>query len=308
MAEWCATAVAACRWLRTAGLVALSLLAGPLSAAESDTLQRLVQTGRIVLGARDTALPLSYLGPAGEHMGYHHDICLRLVAAIRQRFNLPTLRVMTVPTTLANRHALLNNRTIDIDCGHNPVNPSALQQALMAHATFISDVRVMTRSEFAGRSLVQQAGRPVGVIVGSTAVPALRALTRNAQLKAAEVTGRNAGEVFAMLEQGRVEAVAFSTPYMLALRALAPEPDRFVLRDEVLRTEPVALMFRLDDEKLHALANEVLAALMRSGEMARLYDKWFMQAVPGLPQPVGLPLSPALRRLFSEPGSEMLDL
>jgi len=81
-----------------------------------------------------------------------------------------------------------------------------------------------------------------------------------------------------------------------------------VLIDGVLRTDPLALMFRLNDENLHALANDVLAGMMKSGEMARLYDKWFTQPVPGLPQPVGVPLSPALRALFNAPGSEVLGM
>ena len=291
-----------------AALCAGVVVAGPAVADEMDTLHSLARSGRIALGVRDTAVPMSYLGPAGLHIGYQQDICLRVVAAIRQRFDLPQLQVVNVPTTLANRHALLNNRSIDIDCGPNPVNAAALQQALISHATYVTEVKVMTRAEFAGRTLVEQATRPVGVVVGSSAVPALRTLTRNVGLKPVEVTGRSDGEVFAMLEQGRVESVAFSVPSLLAQRGQSADPTRYVMRDEVLRTEYLALRFRLDDERLHALANEVLATLMRSGEMAQLHDKWFMQPVPGLPLGLGLPLPPALRKLFSEPGSEMLAL
>ncbi len=298
-------------WAVCCLLAWLLLWAPPLARAAGpvpDTLLRIVQTGRIVLGARDSALPLSYLGPQGDFIGYHIDLCMRVVAALRQRLDLPQLKVMVVPTTLATRYALLNNGTVDIDCGHNAVNPGSLQQVLMAHATFLSHTRVMTRAEFQGRALAEFAGRPVGVIVGSTAVPALRARARDSPLKFTEVAGRTAGEVFQMLEQGRVEAAAFAEAYLMAWQMRGGEAQRWVLLDGVLRTEPVALMFRLEDERLHALANEVLAALMRSGDAARLYDKWFMQHVPGLPLPVGLPLGPGLQRLFNAPGSELAEL
>jgi ABC-type amino acid transport substrate-binding protein len=88
---------------------------GPLARAQGneDTLLRISQSGRIVLGVRDTAIPLSYLDASGAHIGYHMDVCLRLVAAIRQRFDLPQLKVVTVPVTLSTRFALLNNNTID---------------------------------------------------------------------------------------------------------------------------------------------------------------------------------------------------
>lgn len=275
---------------------------GTAYTAESpvDTMQQLARTGRITLGSRDQAIPLSYRGPDGKHIGYQMDICDRVVQALRQHLNLPELKVVTVPTTLANRFALLDNRSVDIDCGHNPIHPGAQRRALLAHPTYLAEIRVLVRAEHAGQLLDWLAGRQVGVVVGSTAVPSLRSLN----LKINEVPGRNSGEVFDLLEQGRVDAIAFTASYLQAHRVEAPQPERFGYLDGVLQADPVGLMFRADDHALLALANDVLTGLRRSGELARLYDAWFMQTVPGLPLSLGLPPSEALKQLLAETGGQ----
>ncbi len=119
--------------------------------------------------------------------------------------------------------------------------------------------------------------------------------------------GRTSREAFALLEAGRVDLVVFSEPYLLAQRARSSSPARYVLLDGVLRTEPAALIVRLSDEKLLAVANEVIDAMMRTGEMERLYRKWFVDPLPGQKEVLNLPLPPKLRALFAKPGSEMLD-
>jgi glutamate/aspartate transport system substrate-binding protein len=303
-----ARGLAALAQLGLAGLLGLSHGPCPAAATGDDTLVRLSQTGRIVLGASDNAVPLSYLDSSGAHIGYHMDVCLRVVKAIQQRFDLPALKVVTVPTTPATRFALLNNNTIDIECADNAVRASSLSQALLSHATMISEIHLMTTVDRPPLSLATLGGRSVGVVGGSSAVPALRALARKGGSKITEVYGRGADESFSMLEAGLVDSIAFAAPTLMAQRARSATPARYLMLDGVLLAEPVALMFRLNDEKLHALANEVLATMMKNGEMARLYDKWFVKPIPGLPQPMGLPLPAALRTLFDAPGSEMLSM
>lgn len=282
------------------------LAAGPALAAE-DTLLQMHRSGRISLGVRDQAPPTSSLDASGGHVGYHVDICKRIVQAIRQRFDMPALQVTTVTTTLATRFSMLNNGTIDIDCGHNAVTSAGMQQALFAHATLVTDLRAMTVVENQSLSLAGLDGRTVGTIVGSTALPLIRSLARKSQMKITEAHGRTSQEAFALLEAGRVDLVVFAEPYLLAQRARSGNPARYVLLDGVLRTEPVALIVRLSDEKLLAVANEVIDAMMRTGEMERLYRKWFVDPLPGQKDGLNLPLSPKLRALFANPGSEMMD-
>lgn len=289
----------------------LALSAGMFGAAPAlaveDTLVQMHRTNRISLGFRDQTPPTSSLDASGAHVGYHVDICERIVQAIRQRFDMPMLKVMTVTTTQATRFSMLNNGSTDIDCGHNVITSAGMQQALFAHATLLTDLRAMTVVENKTLSLASLEGHTVGAVVGGSALPLIRSLARKSQMKFTESLGRTGQDVFALLEAGRVDLILLPEPYALALRARAADPARYVLLDGALRAEPVALIVRLNDEKLLAVANEVIDAMMRTGEMERLYRKWFVDPPPGQKDGLGLPPSPKLRAMFANPGSEMMD-
>lgn len=306
--KWRSSARRQARAVALAALMAALTAIGVPAVAGEDTLVKLLTTHRITLGASDHTLPVSYLDAHGVHRGYHLDICHRIVDAIRQRFDMPALKVVTVSTTQATRFSMLNNGTTDIDCGDNPITAAGLQQALYTHAMLLTDLRLMTRADRQGQDVAQFDGATLGLTVGSTAVPLLRARARSSQIKLKEVFGRQPRETFALLESGRVDAIVLATPYLLAQRDMSADPTRFVLLEMSLRVEPVAITMRLADERLLAVANEVIVSLMRTGELEQIYDKWFVQPVPGLRQPLNLPMSPELRQLFAHPGSEKLAL
>lgn len=286
-------------------LLALTLIAGD-ALAQDALAARFAKAGRIVLGTRDAAAPVAYLDDQGGHIGYHMDVCQHVVEVLKAQLGLPQLRVVTVPTNLATRFALLNNRTIDIDCGDNPIKPSSLSQALFSHATLLPELGLMIRADTAV-TMDNLNGKSIGLETGSSAALRLRTLGRLKSATIKQVLFRSTAEAFAQLTEGSIDAVAAPIANLIGLRQLSGAPARFRLLEPVLLREPVGLMFRLEDEELHALANDTLSQLMKSGEMARLYDRWFTRAIPGLNAALGLPMPAALRELFNTPGSEITE-
>ena len=69
--------------LAAAGLAALLLIAPPAAPADNGTLQKIKASGGITLGVRESSIPLSYLDAAQQPVGYHIDICNRIVEAIK---------------------------------------------------------------------------------------------------------------------------------------------------------------------------------------------------------------------------------
>lgn len=266
---------------------------------------KVVTQGRIALGMNDDAFPVSYLDGRGEHVGYQVEVCERVVQALRQRLDLPNLKIIPISVNRATRLSLLNNGTIDIACSFNPVTRAGLQQALFAHADLLSPTKVMARSELASTPLAQLGGKTISTLVGDVSLARLRAHARQAQMQVKENYGRTATDAFSLLETGRADVVMLPEAQLLALRERSQNPDRFVMLEGTLGEDPVALMFRHNDEKLVTLANEVIDAMMRTGEMARLYNKWFVEAGPDQQRALNLPLSPRLQAMFAEPGSEM---
>jgi glutamate/aspartate transport system substrate-binding protein len=69
------------KYLTAAALLALCAL--PALAQESGTLKKVADAGSISMGIRESSYPLSYLDEKQQPVGYHIDICNRIVDAIK---------------------------------------------------------------------------------------------------------------------------------------------------------------------------------------------------------------------------------
>ena len=289
-----------------AAAIAAAAAAGSPARADDEAMNRIVLSGRIVIGANDTAWPLSYLGPDGEHIGYHVDICQRIVAEFRRKLNLPQMKVVAVPVTMTTRTAMLANSTIDMDCGPNPITNASLRQSLTSHATVVDETSFMTTADKPRYTLPDLEQKTIGMVAGGSSAALLRAAARKQSFKVNEVFGRTGEDTFAMLTDGRVDAISGPTPLLMANRARLDDPSRFVLLDIKLGRVYSGIRFGLGDETLRAIANDVIVSLARTGELARLYDKWYDKGtLPGFPRPIGLAPSPGQAAIFAEPGAEM---
>ena len=60
---------------------------------------------------------------------------------------------------------------------------------------------------------------------------------------------------------------------------------------EVISVEPIAIMMRKDDAAFKKVADDTIRELQKSGELAKVYDKWFVHPIPPKNTRVGLPAS-----------------
>ena len=280
---------------RTAVVLLALLLGAPVAAAAEDVLQRIAASRRVVVGARDGAVPMSYVLADGRHVGFHVDLCARIVEELRRRLEVPELRTAWVPSTAGTRLALLDNRTIDMDCGPNAISPELLQRAEPSRVTLAFDVAVMAKADGPVRTAADLDDRTVALVVGDVAVPRLREFARDRRLRVREVFGRDHAEALALLAAGRADAVAGPLPLMAAQRALAEDPAQYAMRDIVLGQVQLGLLFRAGDHALRDVADDVIAKLCRTGELARLYDTWYRRPIPGMPGPIDVPVAEEAR-------------
>jgi hypothetical protein len=71
--------------------------------------------------------------------------------------------------------------------------------------------------------------------------------------------------------------------------------------------EPIAIMVRKDDAGIKKLGNDVIAGLVRSGDMAKLWDKWFVQPIPPKNVKVGLALSESTKAAWAAPNDKPME-
>ena len=283
-----------------AGLV-LATLAPAAAEDLSGTLKKVKDGGSIVLGIRESSYPLSYLDDHQQPVGYHIDICNGIVAAVKARLGLATLKVDLQPVTSQNRIPLLTNGTIDLECGSTTNNEARARQVAFAPTTFVTNVRMAVKKASGITELSQLQGKPVATTTGTTSVQLIRSHKKGQNLDFKEVYGKDHADSFLMLETDRAVAFVMDDNLLAGLIATSKAPADYAIVGEVLDVEPIAIMLRRDDPAFKALVDEAVKAMMASGEIDRLYTKWFLSPIPPKMISLNFPMSDLLKTLIKAP-------
>jgi glutamate/aspartate transport system substrate-binding protein len=282
-------------------IIAMALAAAPATAAEpAGTLDKVKRTGSIVMGIRESSTPLSYLDEAGKPIGYHIDICRHIVEAVKTRLALPKLDVRTLAVTSQNRIQLTVDGSIDLECGSTTNNAARQRQVAFAPTTFVASVRTAVKKGSGIGTLAQLAGKPVVTTLGSTSVQYLKAR----QQGIIEVYGNDHAASFQMLENNAAAAFVMDDNLLAGLIATAASPRDYDIIGAALNVEPIAIMFRRDDPAFKALVDDTVKGLMKSGEVERLYAKWFLSPIPPKNVSLDFPMSGLLASLLRYPGDD----
>ena len=108
--------------------IAATLLAQPVLAQESPTLKKIKDSGTIALGHRESSIPFSYYDDKQQVVGYSQELMLKVVDAVKAELKMPTLQVKLTPVTSQNRIPLVQNGTVDIECGSTTHNAERARQ------------------------------------------------------------------------------------------------------------------------------------------------------------------------------------
>jgi len=265
------------------------------------TLKKLKDGGSITLGIRESSYPLSYLDAGQQPVGYHIDICNRIVDAVRTRLKLPTLKVQHQAVTSQNRIPLVANGTVDLECGSTTNNEARQKQVAFAPTTFVTNVRMAVKKSSGIRSLDQLKGKPVATTTGTTSVQLMRAHEKGKGIDFKEVYGKDHADAFLMLETDRAVAFVMDDNLLAGLIASAKAPADYAIVGEVLSVEPIAIMLRRDDPVFKKLVDDTVAGLMKSGELDKLYARWFMSPIPPKGVTLNFPMSEQLKALIKAP-------
>jgi glutamate/aspartate transport system substrate-binding protein len=269
----------------------LFLMGIPSSYAESsDTLEKAKASGVITMGVRDSSGALSYTLGDGKYAGYHYEICQRIIANLEKAIG-KKLETKYLPVTSQNRLPLVQNGTVDIECGSTTNNVARQKDVAFVVTTYVEEVRMAVKANSGITSIDQLNGRNVVTTTGTTSVQHLRKHERAANIDFKEIYAKDHAESFLMLESGRADAFVMDGQILAGNIANAKNPADFKIVGEVLSVEPIAIMVRKDDLAFKKIADNTVRDLVKSGDLAKLYDKWFMQPIPPKNTRVGLPLS-----------------
>jgi len=266
--------------LRTLGLVICGtwLMAaaesGSAVAQSSGVLDRIQEKAEIRLAYRQDAAPFSYQED-GKPAGYSVNLCLEVVAALRQERNLPKLTASFVEVTAENRFEAITQGKADLLCEATTATLSRRELVDFSIPTFVSGASLLIRPD-GPTSIDAMAGQKIGVLGGTTTQSALETTFRDHSIDADLVVVKTHDEAFAMLEGGDIVAY-FGDRTILEDRLRRVVADsNLLLANEYLTIEPYALAMPVDHE-FRLSVDRALSRLFRSGGMIKVFRKSFDQ-------------------------------
>jgi glutamate/aspartate transport system substrate-binding protein len=283
-------------------LAIATVATGSAFAQATDTLAKIKGSGKIVMGVRESSSPLSYTLGEGKFTGYHVELCERIIKAVA-----PAAKVEYVPVTSQNRIPLVQNGTVDIECGSTTNNATRQKDVSFAVTTFVTEVRTAVKANSGITSVSQLNGKNVATTTGTTSVQTLRKNERANGIDFKEVFGKDHADSFLLLESGRADAFVMDDNILAGLIANAKTPADFKIVGEVLSVEPIAIMIRKDDPAFKKAVDDVIKAQIKSGDLDKLYAKWFTSPIPPKNSNVGLAMGGTLKGLLGAPNDNPME-
>lgn len=285
------------------GLALSSLLVFPaLSNGEelTGTLKKVNDSGSITLGHRESSIPYSYYDNQQNVIGYSHDVSLKIVEGIEKKLG-KKIDVKLVPITSQNRIPLMKNGTIDLECGSTTHNTTRAQEANFSNTIFIANIRMVTDVNSGIQEFEDLKDKVVITTAGTTSERILRNMNAEKGSNIRIQAAKDHGDAFMMLADNRGVAFVMDDSLLYGERAKSPQPERWVITGESQDQEAYACMMRKDDLQFKTLADEVIAELATSGELEKIYDRWFTQPIPPSNVNLEFPLSESMKALFKAP-------
>ncbi|MDB5813112.1 MAG: ABC-type amino acid transport/signal transduction system, periplasmic component/domain [Rhodocyclales bacterium] len=279
-----------------------SLSSQAILAQELDgTLKKVKDSGAITLGIRTSSGPLSYLDANQKVVGYHIDICYKIVDAVKAKLKMPNLKVTEQEVTSQNRIPLVVNGTVDLECGSTTNNADRQKQVAFAPTTFVTNVRMAVKKSSGITDLDQLSGKPVATTTGTTSVALMRSHEKGKNVDFKEVYGKDHADSFQMLESDRAVAFVMDDNLLASNIANSQNPSAYAIVGPALSTEPIAIMLRRDDSQFKALVDDTVKGMMKSGEINKLYTKWFLSPIPPKNSNLNFTMSEQLKAAIANP-------
>jgi glutamate/aspartate transport system substrate-binding protein len=287
-----------------AAFVCAALAAPAAAQTLTGTLKKVKETGSITIGYRESSIPFSYLDDKQQPVGYAMDLCMKIVDAVKADLKMPGLKVQLQPVTSSNRIPLMQNGTIDLECGSTTNSVERQKQVSFGPTYFVINVTAAVKKNSGINSLSDLNGRTISTTSGTTSVPLLKKYQKTQNVEVKEIYGKDHAESFLLMADDRSSAFVMDDILLAGQIANSRNPTEYRIIPESLRQEPYSMMLRKDDPEFKALVDKTVGAVMKSGEIEKIYAKWFTSPIPPKGVNLNFPITPAIRDAFSNPNDK----
>lgn len=283
-------------------LIGAGLFAGSVQAAElTGTLKKIKDSGTITLGVRDSSIPFSYLDDKQSYQGYSIDLCMRAATAIQKQLGMTALNIKMVPVTSATRIPLISNGAIDLACGSATNNAERQKVVSFAPTMFVTANRLLAKKSSNIKTLADMKGKSIVSTSGTANLKQITVLNGERNLGMNILAAKDHAEGFLMVETGRAVAFAMDDILLFSLAASSKAPTDYAITSEALSVEPYGIIERRDDPEFKKAVDTALANVYKSGEINKIYAKWFQSPIPPRGINLNVPMSAELKAAFAHP-------
>ena len=232
---------------------------------------------------------------------------MKVVEAVKQKLNMPNLKVKLTPVTSQNRIPLVQNGTVDIECGSTTNNLERQQQAAFTNTIFVIGTRLMTKKDSGVKDWADLKGKTVVTTAGTTSERLLRKMNQDKSMGMNIISAKDHGESFLTLSTGRAAAFMMDDALLAGERAKSNNPGDFVIVGAPQSREAYGCMLRKNDPEFKKVADDAIAKVQLSGEADQIYKKWFESPIPPKGLNLNFPMSDDMKALFKNPNDKAID-
>jgi len=287
--------------------IAFALLAGAALAlpavAQEGTLKKIKDSGSITIGHRDASIPFSYYDDKQQVVGYAVDLCHRIVDAVKTELKMPKLETKYQLVTSANRIPLMANGTIDLECGSTTNNLERQKQVSFTITHFVTANRWVAKKSAKLAKLEDLKGKTIVSTAGTTNIKQITELNGQQSLGMNIISANGHPEAFQMVETGRATAFVMDDILLYSLAAQSRNPKEYEISPVALSVEPYGIMLRKDDNDFKKVVDAAMTKIYTSGEINKIYDKWFQKPVPPKGINLNVPMSDQFKKVVKNPTS-----
>jgi len=272
----------------------------------TNTLDKIKTTETITLGYRESSIPFSYLDDEGHVIGYSQDLVKKIVEAVKTELNLPDLKVNMVPITPRNRFEMIQSGTIDLECGSTGNTLERQKLVTYSNSIFVVRMLLLTRKDYNIKDFSDLTGKTVVTTAGTTNVELVSKMNEESKMSMNIIIAEDHREAFLALENKRAAAFLMDDVLLYGEKTRAIRWGDWVVTGTPQKYEAYGCIMKKDDTAFKKIVDQTIATAMTSGEVEKLYAKWFTSPIPPNGINLDFAMSEAMRKLISQPNDKAL--
>jgi ABC-type amino acid transport substrate-binding protein len=286
-------------------LAALILAVSAPAAVAGPALDRIKQSGKIVIAHRESSVPFSYVLPDKKPVGYAVELCLKVAEAVRKKLEMKALAPEFLQVTPANRIAVIAEGKADLECGSTTNNKERREKVAFTVPHYITGARYMVRADSRIDDLQHFEKKKLVSTKGTTPLKAIHQANNERLLGIAILEASDHAKAVEMVENGEADGFAMDDVLLYGLISGRPDPSKLKVVGKFLTIEPLAIMLPKEDPEFKKIVDDEMKRLINSREAHAVYDKWFAKPIPPKNTALSLPMNYLLKDFWKYPTDQV---